>query len=144
MPAVQERRYPLTVLSEEENLFRESVATFADEQLRPHVQSMDEQGKFRPDLIADFFELGLMGVEIPEAYGGAGSTFFMSCLAVEEAAKVEAKVVELKMARRELYHKFKHTVDFFERLLEAESPEKERGELRTMQPRLSEDIGEVG
>jgi cell division initiation protein len=64
--------------------------------------------------------------------------------AIEEAAKVEAKVVELKMARRELYHKFKQTVDFFERLLEAESPENDRGELRTMPSRLSEDVGEVG
>ncbi len=89
MQAVSERRYPLTVLSEEENLFRESVAQFADEQLRPHVQSMDEQGKFHPDLIASFFELGLMGVEIPEVYGGAGSTFFMSILAVEELSRVD-------------------------------------------------------
>ncbi len=89
MQAVEERRFPLTVLSDEENLFRESVATFADEQLRPHVRAMDEQGKFRKDIIDKFFELGIMGIEIPESHGGSGSTFFMSILAVEELSRVD-------------------------------------------------------
>ena len=85
-----DERRPLTDLTEEEKLFRDSVAAFADEQIRPHVSEMDEQGKFRKDLIDQFFELGLMGIEVPEEYGGAGATFFMGILAVEELSAVDA------------------------------------------------------
>ena len=81
---------PLTTLKEEEQLFRESVASFAREQIGPHVSEMDEQGSFRQDLIEAFFDLGLMGMEIPEQYGGSGSTFFMSILGVEELSRVDA------------------------------------------------------
>ena len=56
----------LTILSEEEELFRQTVRDFAESEVRPHVAEMDEAGKFRPDLIEKFFELGLMGVEVPE------------------------------------------------------------------------------
>jgi len=80
----------LTVLSEEEELFRESVAEFADSALRPHVAEMDALGEFRRDLLERFFDLGLMGIEIPEDLGGAGSTFFMAVLAVEELSRVDA------------------------------------------------------
>ncbi len=91
MPAVDEQRIsPLTILSDEEQLFRETVAGFADEQIKPHVVEMDEAEKFRPELIESFFDLGLMGIEIPESYGGAGATFFMSILAVEELSRVDA------------------------------------------------------
>ncbi len=90
MEAVQEQPRPLTSLTEEEELFRSSVADFARDQLRPHVEEMDREGKFRPDLIESFFEMGLMGIEIPEVYGGAGATFFMSILAVEELSRVDA------------------------------------------------------
>jgi len=83
-------RRPLTDLTEEEKLFRDSVAAFADEQIRPHVAEMDEQGKYRPDLIEQFFELGLMGIEVPEEYGGAGASFFMAILVVEELSAVDA------------------------------------------------------
>lgn len=81
---------PLTDLTEEENLFRESVAEFAIERIGPHVSEMDQRGEFRPELIDEFFDLGLMGIEIPEEYGGAGATFFMSILAVEELSRVDA------------------------------------------------------
>ena len=81
---------PLTTLKEEEQLFRESVASFAREQIGPHVSEMDEQASFRHDLIEAFFDLGLMGMEIPEPYGGSGSSFFMSILAVEELSRIDA------------------------------------------------------
>ncbi len=81
---------PLTSLEEEEQLFRESVASFAREQIGPHVSEMDAQASFRPELIEAFFELGLMGIEIPEEYGGSGSSFFMSILAVEELSRIDA------------------------------------------------------
>lgn len=90
MPVVENSRLPLTQLSEEERLFRESVASFAKEKIGPHVSDMDEQGKFRTDLLQEFFELGLMGIETPEELGGAGSSFFMAVLAVEELSRVDA------------------------------------------------------
>jgi butyryl-CoA dehydrogenase/short/branched chain acyl-CoA dehydrogenase len=81
---------PLTRLSEEEQMFRESVREFAQAKIRPHVHSMDEAGKFEPDLLRQFFDMHLMGIEIPESYGGAGCGFFMSILAVEELSRVDA------------------------------------------------------
>jgi alkylation response protein AidB-like acyl-CoA dehydrogenase len=80
----------LTVLSEEEELFRQTVRDFAETEVRPYVKEMDEAAKFRPDLIEKFFELGLMGVEVPETWGGAGSTIFLAMLAIEELARVDA------------------------------------------------------
>ncbi|MDA2937833.1 acyl-CoA dehydrogenase [Acidobacteria bacterium AH-259-A15] len=90
MALVEERRFPLTELSEEEKLFQETVAGFAQERIRPHVASMDEEGKFDSEIIEKFFQLGLMGIEIPETLGGAGSNFFMSILAVEELSRIDA------------------------------------------------------
>lgn len=81
---------PLTVLSEEEQMFRSSVRDFAEEQVRPLVSEMDREGRMNPDLVRQFFELGLMGVDIPEQYGGSGGTFFMTVLAVEELSRVDA------------------------------------------------------
>src|SRR5437763_14574781 len=63
---------PLTTLTEDEILFRDNIRQFADEKIRPHEQEMDEKGVFEKDLIHDFFQLGLMGIEIPEQYGGRG------------------------------------------------------------------------
>ncbi|HEY6990514.1 MAG TPA: acyl-CoA dehydrogenase family protein, partial [Bryobacteraceae bacterium] len=77
------------MLSEEERLFQASVARFAHERLRPHVRAMDEAGQFRPDLLCELFELGLMGIEVGEEYGGQGGTFFQAVLAIEELAKVD-------------------------------------------------------
>jgi len=82
----------LTVLSEEEDLFRSSVREFADGEVRPKVESMEHAGKLDPDVIKQCFELGLMSIESPEDYGGAGSTIFNAILAIEELARVDASV----------------------------------------------------
>jgi alkylation response protein AidB-like acyl-CoA dehydrogenase len=81
---------PLTSLTDEETLFRQSVREFADQQVRPLTPEMDEKGKFAPELLQQFFELGLMGIEVPEEYGGQGGTFFNAILAVEELSRVDA------------------------------------------------------
>lgn len=81
---------PLTLLSEEEELFRATVREFAETEVRPYVSEMDEAAKFRPELIAKFFELGLMGIEVPERFGGAGANIFLATLAIEELARVDA------------------------------------------------------
>jgi butyryl-CoA dehydrogenase/short/branched chain acyl-CoA dehydrogenase len=83
---------PLTVLSEDEEMFRSSVREFAEGELRPRVEEMDEKGKLDPALIKQCFELGLMGIETPEEYGGAGTSFFNAILAVEELSRVDASV----------------------------------------------------
>jgi short-chain 2-methylacyl-CoA dehydrogenase len=80
---------PLTALSEEERFFQSTVRKFAREEIGPHVRSMDEAGVFRKDLIHQFFEMGLMGIEIPEEYGGQGGSFFQAVLAVEELSAVD-------------------------------------------------------
>jgi butyryl-CoA dehydrogenase/short/branched chain acyl-CoA dehydrogenase len=80
---------PLTALSEEEKFFQSTVRKFAREQIRPHVREMDEAGLFRKDIIGQFFEMGLMGIEIPEEYGGQAGTFFQAVLAVEELSAVD-------------------------------------------------------
>jgi len=79
----------LSQLSEEEKLFQTTVRRFAREQIGPHVREMDEAGVFRKDIIRQFFELGLMGIEIPEEYGGQGGTFFQAVMAVEELSAVD-------------------------------------------------------
>jgi alkylation response protein AidB-like acyl-CoA dehydrogenase len=80
----------LTTLSEEEALFRDTVRDFAETEVRPHVFEMDEAAQFRPDLVQRFFEIGLMGIEVPEQYGGAGGSIFLATLAIEELARVDA------------------------------------------------------
>ncbi len=77
----------LTVLSEEEIMFRDAVAAFAQEEVRPRVMEMEKAGKIDPALLPKYFELGLMGIEVPEQYGGAGGNLFMVTLAVEEISK---------------------------------------------------------
>src|SRR5215475_7406486 len=81
---------PLTALSEEEKFFQATVRKFAREQIAPYVREMDEQGAFRKEIIRQFFDLGLMGIEIPEQYGGQGGSFFNAILAVEELPRVDA------------------------------------------------------
>jgi alkylation response protein AidB-like acyl-CoA dehydrogenase len=80
----------LTTLSDEESMFRDAVREFAGTEVRPHVQAMDEAAQFRPELIQRIFELGLMGIEVPEQYGGAGGSIFLAVLAIEELARVDA------------------------------------------------------
>ena len=83
---------PLTVLSEEEKLFQASVREFAEAEIKPYVREMDEKQKIRPEIIQKCFELGLMGIEPGEEYGGSGGSFFMACLAIEELARVDASI----------------------------------------------------
>jgi butyryl-CoA dehydrogenase/short/branched chain acyl-CoA dehydrogenase len=85
----------LSSISEEEQMFRASVRQFARDKVKPLARRMDEEGKFSPDLLREFFELGLMGIEIPEELGGAGGSFFQCVLAIEElsAADPSAAVI---------------------------------------------------
>jgi len=83
-------RPPLTTLSDEETMFRDAVAGFAEDEVRPRVQQMEREGKIDPLLITRFFEMGLMGVEVPESLGGADGSLMMVALAVEEVSKIDA------------------------------------------------------
>ncbi len=83
---------PLTVLAEDEQIFRESVRDFANARVRPLVREMDEHAKIPKDLVRDLFDLGVMAIEIPESFGGAGGTFFHSVLAVEELSRVDPSI----------------------------------------------------
>jgi short-chain 2-methylacyl-CoA dehydrogenase len=93
MPTVAEKTHltaaPLTVLNDEEKMFQATVRRFARERIAPHVREMDEASVFRKDLLHEMFELGLMGIEIPEEYGGQGGNFFQAVLAVEALAAVD-------------------------------------------------------
>jgi alkylation response protein AidB-like acyl-CoA dehydrogenase len=81
---------PLTTFAEDEILFRDNIRQFAQERVRPLVREMDEKGVFDKNLIREFFQLGLMGIEIPEQFGGGGGKFFEAILAVEELSRVDA------------------------------------------------------
>jgi alkylation response protein AidB-like acyl-CoA dehydrogenase len=83
---------PLTTLSEDEQMFRDSVREFAEGEIRKRVEEMDEQGHLDPSLLKQCFDLGLMGIETPEEFGGAGGSFFQAILAVEELSRVDASV----------------------------------------------------
>jgi alkylation response protein AidB-like acyl-CoA dehydrogenase len=90
--ALADTRSPLTILSEEEQMFRDAVRDFSRAEVAPRVQAMDEAQAMDPELISKLFELGVMGVEVPEANGGAGSGFFTSVLVVEELSRVDPSV----------------------------------------------------
>jgi alkylation response protein AidB-like acyl-CoA dehydrogenase len=83
---------PLTALTEDESLFRDSVYGFADREIRPLVREMDGQAAIPDQLIAKLFELGVMGIEVPEALGGAGASFFHAVLAVEALSRVDPAI----------------------------------------------------
>ncbi|HUF30666.1 MAG TPA: acyl-CoA dehydrogenase [Gemmatimonadaceae bacterium] len=86
---------PLTALSDEEGMFRDAVADFAESEVRPRVREMDSAKRIDPQLIPACFELGLMGIEVPEEFGGAGGSLFMVTLAVEELSRVDASAAIL-------------------------------------------------
>ena len=92
MREAPEQSLPLTTLNEEEQLFRDLVREFAEEKVKPLVMEMDRAAKLPRELIDQLFALGVMGIEIPTIYGGAGSTFFMAILAIEELARVDPSV----------------------------------------------------
>jgi len=83
---------PLTLLSEDEQILRDSVREFANAQVRPLVREMDEHAKIPKELVKQLFDLGVMGIEIPETYGGSGGTFFHAVLAVEELSRVDPSI----------------------------------------------------
>src|SRR5947199_37527 len=81
---------PLTALSEDEQLFRDSCRSFAEGRIQPLVRKMDEEAKLEQSVIPELFDLGLMGIHIPDEFGGGAGSFFMSVLAVEEISRVDA------------------------------------------------------
>src|SRR5258708_718337 len=89
-PTLQSVPAPLTTLTEDEIRSCDNIRQFADERIRPLVKEMDEKGIVDKDLIHEFFQRGLMGIEIPEQYGGGGAKFFEAILAVEELSRVDA------------------------------------------------------
>ena len=95
MTTQTDARPALTLLSEEEEMFRDAVRAFAEEEVRPRVTEMEKAAKIDPTLIPKYFELGLMGIEVPEEYGGAGGSLFMVTLAVEEISKIDASAAIL-------------------------------------------------
>ena len=95
---------PLTCLSEEEKMFQSSVRKFARERLAPYVREMDEAGVFRKDLLKEFFDLGLMAIDVPEQYEGQGGYFFQSILAIEELAKVDPSAAVIVDVQNTLFN----------------------------------------
>ncbi|MDZ7720087.1 MAG: acyl-CoA dehydrogenase [Balneolaceae bacterium] len=87
-----EKMHPLTHLTEDEQMLKDAAAEFADSIIQPKVEQMEEEAKLDPELIQLFFEMGFMGIEIPEKYDGGGGTFFMSILAIEQISRVDASV----------------------------------------------------
>src|SRR6202162_4928481 len=107
MLATQQGRVPptpLTHLTEEETMFQGTVRKFAKERIAPHVREMDEAGVFRKDILKEFFELGLMTIDVPEEYGGQGGYFFQSILAIEELAKVDPSAAVIVDVQNPLFN----------------------------------------
>ena len=104
VPTEIDARPPLTQLSEDEAAFRDAVRTFAQGEIAPRARAMEEAGKYDADLLPKLFEMGLMGVDVPEAYGGAGGTFFQSILAVEEVSRADAAVGVLVDVQNTLFN----------------------------------------
>jgi alkylation response protein AidB-like acyl-CoA dehydrogenase len=94
----------LTQLNEEETMFQASVRKFARERIAPHVREMDEASLFRKELIREFFDLGLMAIDVPEQYGGQGGYFFQSILAIEELAKVDPSAAVIVDVQNTLFN----------------------------------------
>lgn len=90
MDNVDQQMPALTQLTEDEKMLQEAARDFAESAIRPKVHEMDEQAKLDPDLVQQFFDMGLMGIEIPEKYSGGGGSFFMSIVAIEQISRVDA------------------------------------------------------
>jgi alkylation response protein AidB-like acyl-CoA dehydrogenase len=95
---------PLTQLTEEEKMFQGAVRKFARERIGPYVREMDEAAVFRKDIIKEFFELGLMAIDVPEQYGGQDGYFFQSILAIEELAKVDPSAAVIVDVQNTLFN----------------------------------------
>src|SRR4028119_872080 len=83
---------PLPVYSEDENMFRASVREFAEGEIKPRREEMDEHAKMDASIIKHLFDLGLMSIETPEEYGGTGASFFSAIIGVEELSRVDPSV----------------------------------------------------
>jgi alkylation response protein AidB-like acyl-CoA dehydrogenase len=92
MPPGGSNALPLTTVTEDERLFRDSVYEFADREVRPHVREMDEHAKIPRTLIDQLFGLGVMGIEVPERFDGSAATFFHAVLAVEALSRVDPSI----------------------------------------------------
>lgn len=90
MDTMEQIVQPLTQLTEDEQLLKDAAADFAQASIKPLVEEMDENAKLNPGLIKEFFEMGLMGIDIPEKYKGGGGTFMMSVVAIEQISRVDA------------------------------------------------------
>ncbi|MGB0345909.1 MAG: acyl-CoA dehydrogenase [Balneolaceae bacterium] len=90
MNQIEQSIPPLTQLTEDEQMLRDASADFAKSSIAPLVHEMDAEAKLNPGLVKEFFEMGLMGIDIPEQYGGAGGTFMMSIVAIEQISRVDA------------------------------------------------------
>src|SRR6266852_4905814 len=105
MLATERRAAPaLTQLNEEETMFQSTVRKFARERIAPHVREMDDAGVFRKELLREFFELGLMAIDVPEEYGGQGGYFFQSILAIEELARVDPSAAVIVDVQNTLFN----------------------------------------
>ena len=91
-PILSDARPALSSLSEQERMFQDAVRDFAHSEIAPKTMEMDQAQKMDPGIVSQLFELGLMGIEIPESYGGTGADFFTSVLVVEELSKVDPSV----------------------------------------------------
>ncbi|NBC66962.1 MAG: acyl-CoA dehydrogenase [Bacteroidetes bacterium] len=92
MAETTEKTHPLTHLTEDEQMLKDAAAEFADTVIQPKVREMEENAKLDPELIQLFFDMGFMGIEIPEKYDGGGGSFFMSIMAIEQISRVDASV----------------------------------------------------
>lgn len=90
--SVENARPALTTWSEDEIAFREAIRAFAETEIKPHVNKMDEEAQINPVIVTKLFEMGLMGIESPEKFGGAGATFTMACIAIEEIGRVDGSI----------------------------------------------------
>lgn len=90
MENLDQQMSALTQLTEDEKMLQDAARDFAESVIKPKVHEMDEQAKLDPDLVQDFFDMGLMGIEIPEKYSGGGGSFFMSIVAIEQISRVDA------------------------------------------------------
>ena len=86
---------PLTSLSEDEQFFYDTIKNFANDKIRPLVRQMDEAAQLDQSLIPQFFEMGLMGIDVAEEYGGAETSFFMATLAIEALSTVDASAATI-------------------------------------------------
>ena len=103
MSLITSARPPLTDLTEQERMFQEAVRDFATAEIAPNVARMDETAQMDPKLITQLFEMGLMGIEIPESFGGTGADFFTSVLVVEELSRIDPSVAVLVDVQNTLF-----------------------------------------